>query len=44
MFSWIARVNKGIVIASGFILPGFWWCSAILGLRANDSFSFAHPL
>ena len=42
MFSWIARVIKGIVIALGFILPGISGgvLAAILGIyEANDFFS-----
>ncbi len=43
MLSWLARVIKGIVIALGFILPGFRRGSsaAILGIYTNDWLSLA---
>ena len=46
MFSWIARVIKGIVIALGFILPGISGgvLAAILGIYERMISFLAHPL
>ena len=45
MFSWIARVIKGIVIALGFILPGISGgvLAAILGIYERMISFLAHP-
>ena len=45
MFSWIARVIKGIVIALGFILPGISGgvLAAILGIYERMIAFLAHP-
>ena len=45
MFSWIARVIKGIVIALGFILPGISGgvLAAILGIYERMIGFLAHP-
>ncbi len=45
MFSWIARVTKGIVIALGFILPGISGgvLAAILGIYERMIGFLAHP-
>lgn len=45
MFSWLARVIKGIVIALGFILPGISGgvLAAILGIYERMIGFLAHP-